>query len=531
MAFDPITLTTVAAASSAGIITAGGKSRSLFTNVKNTLTTPLIPSTRTQDYTTVEKALKDSSPGAKKPSKWLKMLKVGHAFGLAWLLSMFSGNILEKFDIDSDSAIAKVCKVNSPIALIGGVVSLLTATIGRNDLEDSMVNLLDNHVTRFKVNKDGSSVKSKDDQPWEYFPDLNEVVLPSGEQDYNSEIKALIKESRTRGVFINLRGVIGCGKTMTAKAIARKLMQEDWYNKDNVQVWFASQNTMEKAWADDGFPRIELPVIGRIGGETVSERLERLVANAVKHYKQTGEHVVIILDEAHEMLGLGDNTVDPAVRSKISAALGKFCDEKLKKEMCQGVMVVATSNASGKQISAHLGRRFDLDIQFLRPAKQERLELIKNYLQKELKKQIDGTSKDLINENLARDVKNQQISFDSNKFVNDYGSLAEIGTENLFQSQYGGDKDRAEGAGLLAYIAHLEKRDMMHCDAVIKAVRESLQLYESGGTLGLKALIENSLKSKTAAAVKANHEWIQEIIHYFGELGNSRSADITRNRN
>ncbi len=130
----------------------------------------------------------------------------------------------------------------------------------------------------------------------------------------------------------------------------------------------------------------------KIGGETIGERVERLVANAVAHYKKTGEYVVIGLDEAHHLLGKdskhrygGFNSADPNERSEVSNTLGKLIQDKIQTAKCQGIVLILMSNSTGSDMSAHLGRRFDADLIYERPDEELRKKLLEMVVTEELK--------------------------------------------------------------------------------------------------------------------------------------------------
>lgn len=482
-------------------------SSSVLGPVKNILTTTAFESARPKDYTTVESALNSNldKKGHIKNSL-LRHLKIGHVIGLLWAgLSALPFGIKKIFNLDDDSSLLTLFKVNLPFGILGGIGSFVTACICRNDLEHSKENLLDQSVQRFSVSKSGQITKVREGVILEGKLDsMDDVIL---EPASKRKITSAIKGAKHSGQVLILRGSIGTGKTMTAKAIANAILHEDYYKAEGIQVWHAAQNIMERAlFADTKLGRMIVPLVGKIGGETITERVERLVANAVKHYRETGEYVVIILDEAHEMFGMkdGQSAVDPAQRDITANELGKLFQDKIRNEsgLCKGVVLAMTANSAAKQLATSLQRRCT-DVEYKRPSKEVRAELIQSVLKRELEKTDPRNAK--LNQDVRFDMLTNQ----------DFEKASEPGTVNLYKDVF--HEQRSEvPTYLTSYISQLENRNMVHHDDIVKSVITAIDSYTKGGKDSLFKMIEENIQSRTSEAVDRRHEWEDEILFYSG---------------
>ena len=534
--------------------------------IKNALTKTLIPSLRPSDYTTIESAFSNQNPkNLSGKNSNLAKIKTGHVFGLGYLLfSLVPFGLKKIIDFDTDSFLYKLAKVNLPISILAGIGSILTATFSRNDYENSIFNLLDNCVRRYQVKKDGSCIplSSEKNEIAEKFPQLSDVVLSP---ENRGAAITKIKDAKNAGQVMNMFGSVGTGKTMTAKAIAREIAAQDYYDKDSIQVWYANKDMMEKSMADSeigskiiGFLSA---VLGDIGLETISQRVERLIANAIKHYRETGEYVVIILDEAHEMLindpgnTFGYNPVDPRYRTKTANELGELCDKVRGKEICKGIFLSLTSNVGIHQISPHLLRRLGIHT-FNRPDKTHKEELIKNQLKIELSVKPD----EAVNPKVLQELKYND--FESEPVQTKIKEIACIGSAvNLIKELFGEDgiesvpkgtnpavesgesttvdalarvldrvmndrKAREENridtklyrVGLEKYERELRSRDMLHCQHITDAVHNAIINYNGGGVNKVLEFIEQSLKTSLKQTIDNRAEWEGEIRFAAGEI-------------
>ncbi len=504
-----------------------GKSSQFFGGIKNALTTTAIPRLRPQDYTNVKQVVSGQTIENKAQTTWdkiLKTIKAGHILGGGWILaSLIPFGIRKIFDFDSESTAMKAFSINLPIALLGGLGSIVTATFARNDFEASMINLVDDYVERVKISKDKkiSDSKSGGELGTEDYVSFDDVILGSD----RGKIIGAVRNLQRTGQILNLWGITGTGKTMTADSLADLILKQDFYDKDSVQIWKANSSAIDKALADDdtiGSWLREIPGLGRLFGETITERLERLVANAVKHYRDTGEFVVIVFDEAHELLATKQkNSIDPFDREKLKNALQRFFDNTLLQSDCKGVILALTSNSSVDQFPVTMFRRL-VNVEYKRPDKERRIELIKNRVKVELETALNANPK-------LKDITLSSFTEE------DFDKLASIGTVNLFKEIYKEKESSLIDDGLSpASVSHLEKRDMLHHAEIKQVINLAMLSYEGGGKEQLLLNIGSNLQAATKESVSRRFEWRGEISqkesapvdYYFGRRG--RASEDSR---
>lgn len=509
------------------------KGTNFVSKTKNFLTATAFETVRPQDYTTIESAIKDKTAAKKEKSfseKLLGFVKVGHIFGLAWLAATAIPYVLKKiFNFDDDSWLVKLFKVHIPFGMVGGLGSLGVATFCKNDYEGTLTNVIDDSVTRRKVYKGGKAELLKENVvDKRTYPAINAVVLPGddiitgkdgqmyseGQGSCRGEINSALIRAQKAGIIFNFYGVTGCGKTMTAEAIADGVLNQPWYKGKSVQIWDASSNLMDKTIVDEigrnGFVEFLEDLIGiRLFGESIAERLERTIAHAKRHYLETGEYVVIVLNEAHDLLGMSKrngvyNPSDPHSISRVASNIQKLVD-KFRTELGSGVCVALTSNSSIDQIGTALGRRFDTNTRFGRLGKNSRKLLIQKVLNRELNK----PDSEQLNKNIIRDK--VQLKLDPN----DYEVLSSnIGTPNLFERSYGSKQARVE-KDLMPHIEKLSHYDILTGDDVDRAVVDAVLNYKSGGKEELKKLIATFLTYKESKEIQ-DEKWKGEITHFYG---------------
>lgn len=457
------------------------------------------------DYTTIEVA-KQVKKGSTAPSrklygawdKFVSLLKMGHVIGLG-LLGTGAGFFYtaKKFE---DTFLAPFFKAYGPLGIIGGAIALLTALFGRNEAEKGVASILDNFAERLTINSaDNTSLDQNGNTGRRVF-DYRDLVLSRGNRNQMEEVFNTLEKGF--GCVVNAAGIIGNGKTSLAEALAGELVRRDICRK--ALYWNAKDAAFAHTLADDIGPTLLgiIPI-----GETIIQRVERLVANAVAHHKRTGEYVVISLDEACNLLGLDNrwfslhsfDTADPHKRSKISSALGRLISDKISTQDCEGVVVVIPTNSNGDDTSDNLGRRMK-ELTFRNPTQSMREELIKKVVQREIKRRkITGTNPDKLN----------------------YSELSRIGTVDLPRLWGNGNRKRGESEaqelGLRGCLPEISAYDVLHCDAITKAVVNALDEYKSGGNQALGRLIKEHLDTRIHDRVISNKKkLVREIRFYSG---------------
>lgn len=496
----------------------------LFPQVRETLTKRVFY--RPTDIYSVDQALLvKQNPAKYKPKenkelnsfqRFLTTVKLGHVVGAGWFGLIFGGEYARKnFNLDDDSFITKFIKNNTFFGTIGAVASLVIATLCKNVEEAATRGKLDGFVERTTVSSDGNSL-TKDGAKDKDFPSMSQVVMKKTDKD---EILNAVFAAKDKGVgsVICLRGITRCGKTMTSQALAVEMAKKSKTGK--AQFWFAKEEAMRKSFADD----MPLKLFEQFGIETTAKRIERLIANAMLEE----DHVVIVLDEAHMLLGYEgkDGTKkyydpnDPNQRSAVTDALGKIIAEKLKSSNCSNVTVVLTANSAAHAMAQHMRGRMDVDKFYDKPREEERKELIRIILEREITRKKDSTK---------MDVKFSDITDD------DLSRLSKPGTENLLD-RYGeftnsADKDEKKNArdeairdGFGGNVKMLENRPVLHYQAIERVVERAVIDYaeNGGGKEKLLTSIESALKKAVEDELEQKALWKRELLYYFGEnVGN-----------
>lgn len=459
---------------------------------------------RDEEITTIDQALEmKKKHGGKPPSKQLnflqklvKRIKIGHPLGIClagfgalglWLDKLWPDSFLKPFFIG-----------NAPLSIFGGIVSFLTATFGKNTYEESLRTHLDDFVRKFIVDKNGKAVTPSGLEWSEEFPDMSCVVYS---EENKSELKDALNiiQSQERGGALCFSGVSHCGKTMTTKALTRDLAGRSLPGK--AQWWFATPRLMDKTLSDRG-AGIELFGF-KIGGETVTERLERVVSNAILEK----DPVVIVLDEAHLMLGSDTesfNAHDPAHRSMMTEQISKFISEVIKTKNCKNIYVCFTLNSAPRTIPASITNRVDGDIYVERPEAEERKELIRM--------------------NLERELQRMTRKYNFTLTESDYERLAREGDAELLKYFGDGDinegKDIAEKLGLGAHLYRLKKVSMLQCKQIETAIQRAVSKFDSKSGKKTKNNLIHFVKSELRKFVNKELQrgtHVDEKRYYWGE--------------
>ena len=442
--------------------------------------------------------------------RMISKIKIGHLLGIGSTVLFWINSVLSKMTKPKDGErvangsvelLRGLSKGFLGPGLLAGLVSFLTATFGTNIQEESIKAKLDTLVDRYQVKADGTSTNLKQNVPDSKFPSLDNVVLNETNEEELRRAISLIQDQNKGGIFC-LRGITRCGKTMTAKAIARELASRS-ANKQ-AQFWFASDEAMERNFADKS------KFLGEILGiETTVKRLERLVANAILE----NDDVVIVLDEAHQMLGFeGQGQVsnydpnNPNQTSDVIESLKKLFSEKVRTKKCGNVYLVLTANSSANAMAAPMRGRMDADCFYDKPNQRERRKLIKLILEDELKN------------------KNDRLKLKIEDFSDkDLDRLSSIGTCNLLE-KFGNTEqiayEEAVRAGFGGKVEELRSRPMLHYELIEKVVRSSVLEYIESKVTGkekLIELIESSLKRKLEAELNQRPLWEGELTYYFGQ--------------
>jgi len=524
MSITGLTLLALAASGAAASGVVGKKQSSTFLDrTKALLTTPTLSQYRPEDYTTIESALISTKKTKNEESfadKIFSKLKFGHVLGTVFLAGLPIPKILSYFNVDDDSFWMKASKILMPFEILGTAISYITATFCKNEHVESMKNILDHFVTRYKVTGDKVVNLQTGAEDPQRNRSLDRLIMPDA---MRRQIRSHVANSKDNGVGLNAIGPPGLGKSSTGFAIAAEAAGEG-----NAQVWVANKNIMEGTLSDSQELGLLTKMfngvssvfgLGRLTGETFAERIERLIANAVKHYRETGEPVIILLDEAHKLIGSkndGSDQNDPHNRTSTVEELGPLFEDKLKKEMCKGVILLATSNSSPDQIAGHFFRRLQI-LKYTNPTKKERALKIEDVLKewfasekyKGSKLQKDGIAIDTVLE----EIKTRESSTDPGS-----KKISSIGRVNLLKAYFDGDKEATDKAGYGNFVKALEGRNILHYESIEFAVMDAINNYESGNRVeAFVNLLRKCLQDKTKAEVE-NREHQLRQVKFFTEL-------------
>lgn len=443
----------------------------MFTSWKGSLTSR-VSGRKAVPYTNIEEVIKD--PNASKGIGFLDMIKWGHAWAS---LDIVFGGVF--------TFIAKKCESNfwkylfgffGVTNFLGAAVNLLVGTFCKNPVEEEMNGIIPKYVEKLDAPSFG----------------LNEVYL---EDSHKTTLNLQVQEAKNRGVVINIYGTIGNGKTMTGKAMACELQRQGVCKK--ATFWNAKEEFLKVSSVDKFGGAVKLFGFTLVDGETIPQRVERIVANAIAHYKQTGEYVVIGLDEAQVLIEGHDTLFDrkykrsstnPNDRPPVIQAFSKIVDRVQDKSGdCKGVILMIMSNSSGNKF-VFLERRMP-NLEYKRPNQALRLKFIKDKVPELLKK---------------HGVQNVSLT------ENDYERLAEIGTEDIhskyqevfYKSSFTGEESTHDRTPdfMKPYKNELKAFDVLHFDALEKTIEEAAYETKNGSTKLFHLLLGEKLETKSKAA-------------------------------
>jgi hypothetical protein len=492
---------------------------SIVRNVKNFLTTSILRPHTAPD--TVAKALKFQEQGKKLASpkandqdtriqKLTHKVKYGHFVGVGLgFLTAFIKPLIEKYNWDD--SVSQFIKRHLPLAVISSLGSFGIATFLPNPNELASQGDLDSLVQRFEVDSTGKSVDLKEDASSTDFPSLDDVILSESNKEELDSGLGIVKEKDRGGVFC-LRGITRCGKTMTSKALARHLAQE---TGNKAQYWYASEDTMTGSIADK-----EKLFGDMFGVETTIKKIERLLARAIVESNKGETPIVIVLDEAHKMLGGNSSRPgkydvnNPHHTNSVVESLKRLFSETVNTKMCKGIYVVMTANSSANEIAAPMRERMVADLFYDKPHEIERYRFIEHILQREMEEKTDKL-----------DIKVNDIT------EQDIQHLSEIGTCNLLKQFGSNNEDRAfeeaVRAGFGGNVEELRNRPMLTHETIEKIIVSKVAHYANGKVAGGKQVllrsIEEALNAKVQGILDQKSAWRSELLHYFGSNDSERS--------
>ncbi len=526
-----LALAGTAAAASPAVV--NGKAQGVIDRGRNLLTLPALSKYRPVDYKTIESAhdttitKPDALTGL---DKFLSKLKLGHFIGTALLPLLGLPKLLDYFGVDSDSIWMKLSKIAIPFEVVGTAVSWAVATLAKNDFVESMKSLVDNFCQRLEVTRDKKIRDVITKKEIDKYMTFDNLIMEEGKK---MEFGAFAETLMHRGDGRNVIEATGVGKTSSVYASGARVFENDSYIGDTVEIWKANSNIMEGTLSDVGGLGFITKTIdrftgmlglGKLTGETIAERLERLIANAVRYHLETGKIVIILLDEAHEMLGKKSSSVsfangsemlrsngqegsgNPLNRSKTAEELGPLFEDKLNSILCKGVGVIATSNSAAEDIAYHLLRRLGTDpVVLTKPREKERKEKLETTIRVNFQNldKYQAVKKD--NLDVASVIK---LAF------NEANALQKFGEVDLFKSYFGNSEKAAQDAGFGAYIEGLKNRNILHYDHLGKAVHVAMTNYKGGGEDALVELLRIKLDSMVRSELGNRENCLTEVRKY-----------------
>ena len=478
-------------------------------------------------------------------------LRTGHFIGLSWLSTTLTPLILKFFSFDDDSIWMKLSKINIPIAVLGGIGTLAVTSFSKNDIIEGAKNFIDNFAQRFRFTKDKKVTNiSKGVDASELYKPLGKLVLDDGVM---AKIQSLIAGSALHGGSLHAIGPPGNGKTSLGYGIVSSMVEEDKGDKlPAVQLWLVDKNVMEGTLADRDelgmftkmLDSISLALgFGKMSGNTITERAEIIAAHAVAHYRMTGEPVVILFDEAHEIFKqkegnsikdllenrkelstITTSTVDPNKRSKTIKEFGALLEDKIKKAMCKGIMFLATSNISRSEITAHMFRRIQTTT-LTAPGRKDRIKRLRQIVERWFTEpSLDGCLSKLKTNGITLEAIQSRLTKledpDQSLINTEMHSLAEklniydIGTVNLIDVYFNADEEAAKKQGFIDSISDMKNRDVLCHEHFDFAVRDAVYNFNSGNVDDFLKLIQKYLVNYTEETLQAKDTVLADVKYY-----------------
>ena len=561
-------MSVIGAALALGILSSAGTSMYLSNNkntkprtfgnrIKNFLTHPVSSKYRPRILKKIEDAIANPNQSAVKPKnaieKFFAWLKTGHIIGTAWLSTTLTPFVLKFLNFDEDGILMKLSKINVVIAALGGIGTLAVTFFGKNDIIEGTKNIIDNLAKRFRFTKDKKvSDLSNGVERNELYRPIGRLIFPEG---VKSRVRSLMKDSTIHGGALHAVGPPGNGKTSMAYAIAATSLEEDFQNKlDAMQVWVVDQSAMEGTLADEDDLGMLTKMLdglsmslgfGKVSGETITERVEMVIAHAVAHYKTTGEPVVILLDEAHEIFKLkgaksspesslldtirgskidsqaDTRTVDPNKRSRTLREFGALLEDKLKKPMCEGIILLGGSNIGQNEIPEHMRRRMP-PITLHNPSREERISKLHEavetwFTDPSLTQKISSLSKNQIDLSSVMNRLYELKNLSNSLLTPDTPSLAKIydvGTVNLINIYFNGIDDEAISSGYINFLHDMKARDVLCFEHIDFAVRDAIHNFTSGGVDDFLKLVQKSLVDYTEETLQGKDAVLASVKYY-----------------
>ncbi|MCH2228612.1 MAG: ATP-binding protein [Candidatus Caenarcaniphilales bacterium] len=447
-------------------------------------------------------ALGDKNKEKNTSNQFLTKVKSGHLVGAALMLG---STLLKMFQskLGASKKLEDNISDGTLFGFLGGLGSVLVATFDKNVAEVNAAGSLDDLVDRYEVSANGKTKNLNKDVESEDYPHLENVILSASNKD---ELEAAINlsEDQNIGAAGLLRGITRCGKTLTTKAIAQELANKSRTGK--AQYWYATDLVMNHSFGDVHKLAGQL-----LGEEPTIDKLEKIIAHAMMARGENDETpIVIVLDEAHRMLGgsgsssskesriLSYDKNDPTQTAPLVESLKRLISEKLSTPKCKNILLLLTANSTADQLAAPLQERMIMDLFYDKPHKEEREQMIRNTLIDEINKKNDlGISTD--------EVKNTNLK-----------DIAEIGTVNLLD-KFGSD-DEAVRAGFGGNIEELKNRPMLNYLQLERIVRSAVIAHQKNGKKGLTELLESikeSLNKKLNSILNQKSAWKRELQFYF----------------
>ncbi len=436
----------------------------MWDSYRSTATTPLSGRLNVECQT-IDEVLTD--PNATRKSGFTDYVKKGHAW------SLFNAGVGGLFAWLSSRLESGFWKVTlgffSVTNFLSAATQIIVATFCTNPEEEKMKQLIPTYITK----EEPSLV-------------LDDVIL---NPDHETEIKLQVEEARKRGVVLNIYGTIGIGKTMTGRAMAGEIVKSGLCKK--AQFWYGKDELLKVDAVDHFGGPVTIMGYTLIGGETIAQRVERVVANALAHYKKTGEYVVIGLDEAHVLLEGHESrysrrsSTKATDRPAIIQAFAKMVDKiQGKNGDCKGIVLMLMSNSAGNKFK-FLERRMP-NLEYKRPNAALRERFLKVIIPRILTKY--GISETVSS--------------------SDYFRLAAVGTENIFQKYYASHVYDIAGVEtdhnpdyVKAQKDELKNFDLLHFDAIEKAVdKAAFDIKNGRGSGTFTDRLEEKLMALTQSA-------------------------------